>query len=175
IRSPHNGVVDRVLFKLGDHVPEYDTVIEVSDPSELELQVRLSQDEYDNVFPDQKALIEVSRDDWREGVVIQTVHRNPSDDATISRDIYYARVELLEPAEADMSMNSRLSARIILEERLGTLAIPISALREFKDQTYVRVLEGDVRREVYVKTGIRTETQVEILEGLEEGMLVVGR
>jgi multidrug efflux pump subunit AcrA (membrane-fusion protein) len=74
-----------------------------------------------------------------------------------------------------MSMNTRLSARVILEERLDTLAIPISALREFKDLTYVRVLEGDVRREVYVKTGIRTETQVEILEGLEEGMLVVGR
>lgn len=175
IRAPYTGIIDRVSAKLGDHAAEYDTVIEISDPSEVELQVRLSLTEYDEVLPGQRALVEVVRDDWREGVVIQTVHRNPSSDASISRDIYFARVELLEPESADLRVNSRLSARIVLDEQNDTLAIPIAALREFKQQTYVRVLEGDVRREIYVKTGLQTETKVEIIEGLEEGMLVIGR
>lgn len=48
-------------------------------------------------------------------------------------------------------------------------------LREFRERTYVRVLDGEQRREVDVRVGVRTDTQVEILSGLEAGELVIGK
>lgn len=175
IRAPYDGIIDRVFFQLGDTVPEYDTVVELSDPTEVELEVRISATEYEDILPGQRALVAVRRDDWREATVVQTVHRSPSSDPTVNRETYIATVALEDPSSADLTVNSRLSARIVIEESRNTLAIPLGALREFQDDTYVRVLEGQARREVYVRTGIRTETTVEILEGLEEGMLVIGR
>lgn len=175
IQTPIGGVVERVYFEIGDEVPEYETVAEILDPDVLALQVRVSPLDFDQIFSGLPAFIQVEQDDWREGVVVQTTHRSPSNDPTVSRDIYLAHVELLDPENVTLRMNSRLSARIVLDERKDTLAIPIGGLREFKDQSYVRLLEGEVRREVYIKTGIRTETRVEVLDGLEEGMLVLGR
>ena len=175
IRAPYNGIVEKVLFKIGEEIPEYETVFGISDPKELVLQARVSLFDYDQIYPGLPAQIELTRDDWREGVVVQTTHKSPASDPTVSRDIFLAHIELLEPEEVKLRMNSRFSARIVLEERKNTLAIPVGGLREFKDQTYVRVLEGEVRREIYIKTGIRTETKIEVLEGLEEGMLVIGR
>ena len=53
--------------------------------------------------------------------------------------------------------------------------ITSAALREFSGRTYVRVLTDGVRREVDVRTGIHTGTRVEIVDGLEEGELVIGK
>lgn len=42
-------------------------------------------------------------------------------------------------------------------------------------RVYVRKVEGDLTTEVNVVTGIESTTEVEILEGLEEGDLVVAK
>jgi macrolide-specific efflux system membrane fusion protein len=107
--------------------------------------------------------------------VIQTTYLNPRNNASIRREEYVVHLELDDKPLEPLAPNTRLSTRIVLRERIGTLAIPLAALREFKDRTYVRVLEDEVRREVDVKVGIRTETKAEILEGLSEGDLVIGK
>lgn len=173
IRAPFDGVVERVHADPGEEVVEFETVIELGDPRDIQILVRLSADEYLDVFAGLRARVEVDDDDWRDGTVVRTFRRDSSTDPTIRRDTYFARVQLDEPAP--MRLNSRHSARIIMQESLDTLAIPLGALRQFQDDTFVRVLDGEVRREVYVQTGIRTATRVEIVEGLEEGDLVIGQ
>jgi len=175
IRAPYDGVVNRVRVELGDYVQEYETAIEVSDPTELELQMKVSLDDYERIAPGHKALVDVGRDDWRRTAVIQATFENPQTDASIRRETYVAHLAIQDEFAESLSPNSRLSCRIILEEREETLAVPLAALREFKERTYVRVLEGDVRREVDVKVGIRTDTKAEILEGLSEGDRVIGK
>ncbi|MFW5744365.1 MAG: efflux RND transporter periplasmic adaptor subunit [Spirochaetota bacterium] len=175
IRAPYDGIVERVNYEVSDEIDDYDTVIEVADYTDLELRVRLVRDQYEEVETGQRALVEVSPDEWREATVLEKVFVNASDDASIDRDDYFARVVLEDRRGVDLRVNSRLGTRIIIEASENALAIPLGALRSFNNETYVRVLDGETRREVYVETGIRTPTVVEIVDGLEEGMLVIGR
>ena len=81
----------------------------------------------------------------------------------------------MEDAALSFRMGGRLSARVQLDYRPDALVVPLSALREFKGRTYVRVLTGVQRREVDGKVGVRTNTRVEIIEGLQAGQIVIGK
>ena len=174
IRSPYDGAVKTVRGKVGELVQEYKTIIEVSDPTELELQMRVNIDEFERVIPGQPVMIEVSRGTWSAGEVVAVSSRNQATDPTLRRDEYIAHLAL-EDASIELRAQARLTARIIVESRPQTLVIPAAGLREFRERTYVRVLEGELRREVDVRVGVRTDTQVEILTGLEPGQLVIGK
>ena len=123
--------------------------------------------------------VEVSAGDWHPAVVIQTTHKNPRFDASIRREEFIVHLEMTRSEEApplpDLRLNQRMNAYVILAMRENALIIPKAGLREFRDRTYVRILDGEVRREVDVEVGIRTDTEVEILEGLSEGDQVIGK
>ena len=174
IRAPYDGFVKTVRGKVGELLQEYKTIIEVSDPTELELQMRVNIDEFERIVPGQQALIEVTRGAWLPGEVIAVTSRNQATDPTLRRDEYIAHLALAD-ASLELRAQARLTARVVIENRPQTLVIPAAALREFRERTYVRVLDGDVRREVDVQVGVRTDTEVEILTGLEPGQLVIGK
>ena len=55
-------------------------MIEVSDPTELELQMRVNIDEFERVIPGQPVMIEVSRGTWSAGEVVAVSSRNQATD-----------------------------------------------------------------------------------------------
>ena len=68
---------------------------------------------------------------------------------------------------------SAVTARITVGRQPVALAVPVGALQTVEDQDVVYVQEGDTYRTRPVKTGQRDATQVEILDGLKAGELVV--
>jgi multidrug efflux pump subunit AcrA (membrane-fusion protein) len=133
----------------------------------------VTPDEFDEFFIGQEALYETAEDEWSPATITQLTHENPRDDVAVRRERYV--VHLLPDDGGPLRMNARYSVRIVLDDSENTLVIPRAALREFDDRTYVRLLEGEARREVDVRVGIESQTKVEILEGLEEGDRVIGR
>jgi RND family efflux transporter MFP subunit len=174
IRAPYDGIIRRVQVEASDEVEAFEQIIEIQDPTELELQMRVNSDEFYLIEPGQQARVEIETDRWADALVHQATHLNPRLDASVRREEFVAHLRMTDPS-LPLRLGAGLSAEIILDRREATLAIPKAGLREFRDRTYVRVLEGEVRREVDVKVGVRTATEVEILEGLEEGDLVIGR
>ena len=174
ISAPYDGYVKTMRGKVGELVQEYRTIIEVSDPTELQLQMRVNVDEFERIAAGQPALIEVTRGAWQPGTVTAVTSRNQATDPTLRRDEYVVHLAL-EDTTIELRAQARLTARVVIESRPQTLVIPGAALREFRERTYVRVLEGEQRREVDVRVGVRTDTQVEILTGLEAGALVIGK
>ena len=167
-------MIKRVQVKVSDLVREYDPVVVISDPTELEMQMSVNQDEYYEIDNTMAAEIQEARDEWIPVEIIQTTHLNPRVDASVSREEYIVHLAFKDPAK-ELRLNERKTGRIIIKRHESALVIPSAALREFGDRTYVRVLDDGVRREVDVRTGIHTGTRVEIVDGLEEGELVIGK
>ena len=175
IRAPYDGVITRVNPVVDEIVEGYRTIIEIADPQDLELQMDVSIDQFDRIEVGQSAQVEVSRGTWAAGTVSRLTSRTSGRDAALRREEYVVHLRLDEADAVSFRMGARHAANVLVDFRPDTLLIPISTLREFQGRTYVRVLEGVQRREVDVKVGVRTDTRVEILEGLESGQTVIGK
>lgn len=175
IRAPYDGVITRVNPEVDEVVGGFRTIIEIADPEELELQIEVSADQFDRVEAGQPAQVEIDADVWAPGTVSRLTSRTLGRDAALRREEYVVHLKLEDAAAVSFRMGARHAARVLVDFRPDALLIPVAALREFQGRTYVRVLEGVRRREVDVKVGVRTDTRVEILEGLESGQIVIGK
>ena len=175
IRAPYDGVITRVNPEVDEVVEGYRTIIEIADPQELELQMEVIADQFDRVEVGQPAQVEIDSDVWAPGTVSRLTNRTLGRDAALRREEYIVHLTLDDAAATSFRMGARHAARVLVDFRRDAVLIPVAALREFQGRTYVRVLEGVRRREVDVKVGVRTETRVEILEGLESGQIVIGK
>lgn len=174
IRAPHAGFVRRVQVQVGDMVREFEPVIEVADPGVLELRMTVSDDAYRSIDASMDVEVQVGPDRWAPVRIVQMTHLNPRFDAGVRREEFV--VHLSMPAgDHDLRAFSQYPVRIFRARRENALVIPSAALREARGRLYVRVADDQVRREVDVRVGVRGATRVEILEGLSEGDVVIGR
>lgn len=66
-----------------------------------------------------------------------------------------------------------VNVTIVLADKQATLWLPPQAIRVFEGQEYVITKDKDIQHRVDIQTGLRTVDKVEILSGLEEGVLVI--
>lgn len=173
LRAPFDGVITSLHVAEGDQVQEYASVLTIADPSELELHVELSsEDDFRRVTPGQRARLEIdrSRQGWATITQVPTYTQRNATGANRDRRV---RLEIETPGL--LAMNQTVTTVITLQEKTDAVIVPNAAIREFMGRTYVRVLEGDARREIDVEIGIRTPTHTEILRGIEPGTVVIGR
>ena len=168
-------MITRVNPEVDEVVEGYRTIIEIADPSDLELQMEVSVDQFDRVEVGQSAQVQITSGTWAPGTVSRLTTRTSGRDAALRREEYVVHLRLDQADAVSFRMGARHAARVLVDFRRDTLLIPVAALRAFQGRTYVRVLEGVQRREVDVKVGVRTDTRVEILEGLESGQTVIGK
>lgn len=108
------------------------------------------------------------------GTVVQTPSSAPLvEDRQLADKYSKALYVNLEEAPSNLSMGDSSEISIITEQRENTIVIPRRGLRSYLGRNYVYVLDGESRQEIDVEVGIETSTQVEILQGLQEGQLVI--
>ncbi len=73
-----------------------------------------------------------------------------------------------------MKIGDSVQVMVLLAVHANTLVLPDGAVRRFAGRTFVVVQEGDKQRRVDIMTGLVVNGQVEVLEGLREGDVVVG-
>ena len=174
IRAPYDGVIVRTYTQAGLTVNEYDPVLTIADPTDLEVQMELySEDDFRRITPGQKVKVEITKGNWVEGYVAQIPSYTERTATGAERD-RRVRIRFHNPG-LQFRMNDLMTAIIVVQEKHDALLIPKAALREFMGRSYVRVLEGEARREIDVQVGIRGATHVEILDGLKAGMMVIGK
>lgn len=174
LRAPFDGIVQSVRTRVGELVQEYNTIVVVADPTALELQMEVRRvEDINKLVRGQKALVEVARDRFAPATVVQITDIDTGSSFSNAKMVHLELDDGL-PASG-LRLDDLVTVRLIVQERVDTLAIPRAALREFMGRAYVRVLEGEARREVDVEVGIRTSTHVEILRGLSEGAIVIGQ
>ncbi len=175
VRAPVSGQVLRVLEESERIVPAGTGLLELGDPSSLEVVADVLSTDAVRIRPGAPFLVE----DWGgPGALEARVRRvEPSAFTKVSAlGVEEQRVnviaDLVEP-EPTLGDGYRVEARIVVWEGEAVLQLPTSALFRRGGQWNVFVVEGGVARRREVRAGHQGRFETEIVEGLAEGEAVI--
>lgn len=169
--APFNGEVIAVNKKVGDTIEAYKTIIVLADTSGLKVNVTVSNTDLKEVALGMPATLKINGNDL-EGEVIslpqeETDNQNPNQEKFITLGV--------DKLPSDASRGTFVDARIIILRKENVLTIQGAALRSYNGRHYVQVKDDKGRRDVDIEIGIQTPTQIEVVVGLEEGQILIGR
>jgi HlyD family secretion protein len=182
--APRDGTIVALAIGEGDLVEAYEPVIELADPSRLEVAAELSAEQMRELAEGHPAALSlVARPDV---VISGTIRLMPAPygsggSGAVAEEDRTTRFSLddgdagWEAAGGKPEPGAVAKILVVIERKEDVLWLPPEAIRAFEGRSFVVVREGDRERRVPVRTGIETEERVEILEGVEEGAVVVGQ
>ncbi len=165
IRAPSAGIILSIQGKVGEKVNTDRLLIEMSDLSSFKIRGKVDDDYSEQLKTGNKVYVDLDNE-VLSGVVgtVNPVIR----DRKIDFD-----VNLQESSHYKLRPNLNVDLRIVLEERDSVLRVANGPALARGDEHELYVLSDGSARKVPVRTGLRTEDYVEILEGLQEGDRVV--
>jgi RND family efflux transporter MFP subunit len=173
--SPISGIVAyKHIAKEGDNIEAYQTLVRVADPARLELQ--FSEDEYsrDKVYAfnlGMKVQVKIN-DKMYEGEVVMTPYNMPADADNDMRKMVRIKVANIP---GDVKIGHAADIRLDLERKENVIVIPKSLVTTQVNKKYVQVLEDGIKKEKYIETGLETDTEVEVVKGLNVGEQIIDR
>ncbi len=178
IIAPQNGEVLAINMSEGEQVEEFDPVVEIADPANLEVSAELSGEHMRQLAEGQPAEISLlTRPDVTMDAVIRRMPApyGSGGSGIVQEQDKSTRFAVRDAKGQTLTAGAVVKIRIVLERKEDVLLLPPDAIRSFEGRTFVVVREGDRERRVTVKTGIETPDEVEIVEGLQKGDVVVGQ
>ncbi|MCG8351878.1 MAG: HlyD family efflux transporter periplasmic adaptor subunit [Chloroflexales bacterium] len=178
IIAPQNGEILALAIREGDNAQAFKSIIEIADPSELEIAAELSADQMRQLAEGQPAEINLLT---RPDVIMPAaIRRLPAPygsggSGAVQEEDRTTRFEITDLKGQTLQAGSVSQIRIVLERKEDVLVLPPDAINSFEGRRFVIIREGDRDRRVPVEIGIETEELVEIIEGVEEGDIIVGR
>ncbi len=155
----------------GDIIQSYTTLIEIADPTELILDWRCTDSaRITSLHKGMEVDVEIGSKQYK-GRIIAT----PVDFINeVNKDSYRNTIRIeVEGIPDNVNAGSDARVSVILQKRDDALVISKDALRIEMGGSYVLVLKDSIKRERTVEPGLITSTEVEILNGLEEGEQVI--
>lgn len=167
IRSPMNGVVTMRQVTTGEWVESGKQLIEIVDYSSLHGLIRLYPDEQSKVRLGQTVEFETNGVKVRGKIMLIS----PTFDSN-TRTIE-VRVEISN-SDNKLKANAYAQAQIIVNKKVG-LIVPHSAVLNEETQHVVFLQRDNNYEKRIVEIGIQRNDTVEIINGLEEGDIVVSK
>lgn len=162
IKAPISGVVAEVMVKEGEPVAPATPVVTIIDPSQIEVKVAIAGEYYNDVEATDKVFLMVNSD---------TVQARIRSKAPVVSPTTRTFAITLTPTTSSPHLVSGLSVtvRLILEEKDDVLAVPNVALQDSK----LLLVNRDTIEQRKVLPGLKGVELTEILDGVEEGELIV--
>jgi RND family efflux transporter MFP subunit len=174
LRSPVSGVVTRMTAVLGAPADAAQVLVEIADPSAFDVALSLGPTEAGSVHQGSRVTVSAGEKAGGEGLGTGTVASVGVALDTASRAVPI-RVTVTTPSRA-LRLGESVYGIIAVETRPNAVVIPVEALVPGDEPGSYKVFVVDktgTARARPVKIGGRTETKVEILEGLQGGETVV--
>ena len=185
ITSPIDGKVLQLSLIEGSEVRAFQPMVTVGDDSELEVGTTLTSTQMQVLTEGLPAVIELPN---RPGIRLTGAVRSlpypygtgggrqtsaQAASTTGSAD-NATRIQLDDSDQArGFRLGEMVTVTVVQEKKVDALWIPPEAVRTYEGRNFVVVRTENLPRRQDIKIGIRNEEQVEILEGLEEGQVVV--
>jgi HlyD family secretion protein len=178
VLAPVDGVVLRRFRESESVVPAGEPLIEIGDPSHLEIVADLLSTDAVKVKPRMRVLVEQWGGEHPLGAVVERVE--PAGFTKVSAlGVEEQRVNVIMDLDDDraawkaMGDGYRVEVRIQIWEAASVVKVPTSALFRDGEQWAVYVLDGGRARRRAVELGQRTRTEAEVRGGVTEGQRVV--
>ncbi|RKY69735.1 MAG: efflux RND transporter periplasmic adaptor subunit [Candidatus Latescibacterota bacterium] len=178
MKAPFGGIITGKSMNEGEYInpamggmgPGGGSVVTLMDLSKVKIEVQVSERDVGKIHVGQDALITT---DAYPGKTfygnVSNVHpaANP-----MSRTF---KVEIAVP-NPDLNLKAGTDAKVKLsiEVHQDVLLVPEKSVVEQAGASFLFVADGDIARRREVKTGLRSEGMVEIIEGVREGETVIG-
>lgn len=179
IIAPFDGVLLSLALTPGQAVNGYQPVASVADASTLEISADLLSNQLE-LLAEQMPITFVFSS--RPGQTLHgAIRRLPypygsgGSGQTIEEKDKSTRITIEETLQAgDYELGDLVRVTAEVERAEAALWLPPAAIRNFNGRLFVVVQDGDAQRRVDVRIGVEAEDRVEILEGVEEGQVIVG-
>lgn len=178
IRAPITGRVLRVFQESSGVVNPGTNLLELGDPSDLEVEIDVLSREAVEIRPDADVLLE----HWggKEALHGRVRLVEPSAFTKIStlgveEQRVNVIVDLMDPPQQREALGDgfRVEARIVVAQAAEVLKTPTSSLFRVGDKWAVFRVEQGVARQTIVELGLQNGLEAEVVEGLSEGDQVV--
>jgi multidrug efflux pump subunit AcrA (membrane-fusion protein) len=177
ILAPFDGEVTAVSTAAGKAVQGFQPVIIVADPSELEARAELTSDEMKELSEGQETIIVPIEYPGQElkGNIRSLPYPYGSGGGVSDLDDKDRATHLtVELNGLELEAGDLVRVTVVLERKDDVLWLPPAAIRTFEGRKFVVIQEGAGQRQVDVILGIDSEDRIEIVDGLEEGQVVIG-
>ncbi len=173
ISAPFNGTVTTVDIDVGDMVTTNTRAIYLLDLSTMELEAEIDEIDIALVRLGQEVLIDV---DALSGSILngQISHIGLLPQQVSGLTVYGVTISFTVPEDSGLKVGMSATADIIIDKRSEVLLIPERAIiRDSQGNSMVKVPVDDQLQEISVVTGLSDDIMTEIIEGLNEGDIVV--
>jgi RND family efflux transporter MFP subunit len=185
IIAPFDGKLLTSTLQAGEQVKAFEAVAVVADDTQLEVGAKLISTQMELLSEGMPCSVEFSSrtSEPMPGVIRQLPYpygsageksENDAISGSLASSDSNTRVTVTLPAGTTLKMSDILAVTVILDSKQGVLWLPPSAIRSFEGRNFVVVQGKDTApRRVDIKVGLSNADMVEIVEGLEEGDVVV--
>ena len=165
MRSPVNGIVGNLMVDQKAAVSRNQVVMAVVDLSAFEIEAQVPESYADDLGLGM--LAEVLAGNKKYPAVLVSV--SPE----IIQNQVTTRVRFAEGIPPGLRQNQRLTTRILMEEKNAVLTLPRGQFLDSGGSRIAYVLDDDVAHRRSIEIGARSLAAVEIVNGLNEGEVVV--
>lgn len=173
--SPIDGVVVyKTSTNEGEMLSAYQTVVRVADPKKLELQ--FAEDDYarDKIYAftlGTKVKVTIDGKVY-DGEVVMTPYDMPADAPSDMKRVVRIKVDYLPDT---VKLGHMADIRLDIDKKEDVIVIPKRLVLSTLTKKQVQVLEDGIKKEKLIETGLETDTEVEVVNGLTVGELIIDR
>ncbi|MFO7697814.1 MAG: efflux RND transporter periplasmic adaptor subunit, partial [Anaerolineae bacterium] len=160
----------------GTDAQAFRTVMVVSDESKLEITAEPIAAQLDKMSEGMVANLVLSQYPGQllTGEIYQLPYPYGGGGGTALEDVDKKTRISFDPGDLDLKPGDLVKVDVTVAQAVDALWLPPAAIRTFSGRSFVVIQDGGTERRVDVSLGIQGLDRVEILEGLEQGQVVVG-
>ncbi|MFD2166621.1 efflux RND transporter periplasmic adaptor subunit [Thalassotalea euphylliae] len=168
MKSPVQGIVGNLAVKQKNQVSRNQPILSVVDLSEFELEVDIPESYADDLAIGMPAQINVNGETYAANLV--TISPEIENNQVTGR-VRFADSSTNQPL--GLRQNQRLTTRILMENKTDVLMVKRGQFLESSSGRFAYKLTNDMAEKVTIRTGARSLSNVEIVDGLEIGDTII--
>ena len=168
IKAEFDGIITQIGVIEGSDIARGTNLFTLKSSSDIIIKSTVNKYDIVNIEEGQPASVNIKNKDYQG--VVSRIERMTKDSGTGTG--IGVEITLLTP-DADIILGLEAKSKIYTASLTQVLRVPVEALSEDEEGSYVFVAKDGKAEKVFVECGIRNDDMVEITDGLDEGTLVV--